>query len=109
VTKKRAADQWRKRFLEHRLDGLVDEPRPGRPATITADQVEEVVVATLEQTPEVATHWTRAKMAERTGLSTSTIGRIWKAFGLKPHRADGFKLSNDPMFVERCMTLSDCI
>lgn len=93
--------RWRKRFLESRLDGLVDEPRPGRPATITAEQVEQVVVTTLESTPANATHWSRAKMAERTGLSKSTIGRIWKAFDLKPHRADGFKLSNDPLFVEK--------
>ena len=93
--------KWRSRFLEHRLDGLVDDPRPGRPATVTAEQVEDVVVATLESTPENATHWSRAKMAERTGLSASTIGRVWKAFGLKPHRTDGFKLSNDPLFVEK--------
>lgn len=93
--------KWRSRFVEHRLDGLVDDPRPGRPATVTAEQVEDVVVATLESTPENATHWSRAKMAERTGLSKSTIGRVWKAFGLKPHRTDGFKLSNDPLFVEK--------
>jgi transposase len=93
--------KWRSRFVEHRLDGLTDEERPGRPATITAEQVEHVVVATLESTPANATHWSRAKMAERTGLSKSTIGRIWKAFDLKPHRADGFKLSNDPLFVEK--------
>ena len=93
--------KWRARFVEHRLDGLIDEPRPGRPATITAEQVEDVVVATLESTPANATHWSRAKMAERTGLSRSTIGRIWKAFDLKPHRAEGFKLSNDPLFVEK--------
>lgn len=93
--------KWRARFLGARLDGLTDDPRPGRPATVTADQVEDVVVATLEQTPRNATHWSRAKMAERTGLSKSTIGRIWKTFGLKPHRQDGFKLSNDPLFVEK--------
>lgn len=93
--------KWRARFLESRLDGLVDEPRPGRPATITADQVEDVVVATLESTPKNATHWSRAKMADRSGLSKSTIGRIWKAFELKPHREDGFKLSNDPQFVDK--------
>ncbi len=93
--------KWRARFLEARLDGLADDPRPGRPATVTVEQVEQVVVATLESTPANATHWSRAKMAERTGLSRSTIGRIWKAFGLKPHREDGFKLSNDPLFVEK--------
>ena len=93
--------KWRSRFLESRLDGLVDEPRPGRPATITAERVEEVVVATLESTPKNATHWSRAKMADSSGLSKSTIGRIWKAFELKPHRQDGFKLSNDLQFVEK--------
>lgn len=93
--------KWRSRFVEHRLDGLVDDPRPGRPATVSVDQVEDVVVTTLEDTPKDATHWSRSKMAQRSGLSKSTIGRIWKAFGLKPHRTEGFKLSNDPLFVEK--------
>lgn len=93
--------KWRARFLTDRLDGLVDEPRPGRPPTITAAQVEDIVVATLESTPKNATHWSRAKMAQRCGLSKSTVGRIWRAFELKPHREDGFKLSNDPQFVEK--------
>ena len=93
--------KWRGRFVADRLDGLVDDPRPGRPAVITVDQVEDVVVATLESTPKNTTHWSRAKMAERTGLSKSTIGRIWKTFDLKPHRTDGFKLSNDQLFVEK--------
>jgi hypothetical protein len=93
--------KWRGRFVALRLDGLTDQPRPGRPPSITADQVEDVVVATLESTPQNATHWSRTKMAERSGLSRSTIGRIWKAFDLKPHRVDGFKLSNDPQFVDK--------
>jgi len=93
--------KWRSRFVDARADGLVDDPRPGRPPTVTAAQVEDVVVATLESTPVNATHWSRLKMAERSGLSSSTIGRIWRAFELKPHRAEGFKLSNDPLFVDK--------
>ena len=93
--------KWRKRFLDKRIEGLGDEPRPGAPRTITDERVEEVLVATLERTPADATHWSRASMAAESGLSRSTVGRIWKAFGLQPHRADEFKISNDPQFIDK--------
>lgn len=93
--------KWRRRFLAKRLEGLADEPRPGAPRKVTDEQVEEVIVKTLEATPREATHWSRASMAAATGLSKSTIGRIWRAFELKPHRVETFKLSNDPQFIDK--------
>jgi len=93
--------KWRRRFVEHRLDGLLDEPRPGTPRKITDEQVEDVVVRTLESTPRGQTHWSTREMAKASGLSRSTIARIWKAFALQPHRSETFKLSPDPQFVEK--------
>lgn len=92
---------WRKRFLDQRIDGLLDEPRPGRPRQIEDDQIEDVVIRTLESTPKGATHWSTRQMAKKTGLSHMTIGRIWRAFGLQPHRTETFKLSPDPLLVPK--------
>ena len=93
--------KWRKRFLEDRLEGLADEPRPGAPRTITDAMVERVVTKTLEEKPKAATHWSTRGMAQAVGLSQSAIVRVWHAFGLKPHLSETFKLSTDPYFVEK--------
>jgi transposase len=94
--------KWRGRFACDRLDGLLDESRPGKPRTVSDEQVEEVIVKTLEQAPpDGGTHWSTRQMAAQTGLSQSTISRVWRAFGLKPHRVEHWKLSKDPLFVEK--------
>jgi transposase len=93
--------RWRQRFVTKRLDGLLDEPRPGAPRTVTDAAVERVVRLTLERTPPDATHWSTRAMAQRCGLSQSTVSRIWRAFALRPHRVETFKLSKDPLFIEK--------
>src|SRR6202521_5867168 len=93
--------KWRSRFLKARLEGLYDEPRPGAPRTVSDEQVEQVVIQTLESTPRGETHWSTRGLAKASGLSRMTISRIWQAFGLQPHRADTFKLSPDPLLIEK--------
>jgi transposase len=93
--------KWRGRFVAERLDGLVDEPRPGRPRTVTDSDVDAVITKTLESAPKDATHWSTRSMAAEVGLTQSAVHRIWRAFGLQPHRAETFKLSKDPQFVAK--------
>jgi transposase len=93
--------KWRVRFAQRGLDGLHDEPRPGQPRKISDEQVEAVIVKTLEQTPPNATHWSTRSMAAATGLNQTAVSRIWRAFGLKPHRTESFKLSPDPQFIDK--------
>ena len=93
--------KWRGRFVERRLDGLHDEPRPGKPRTIGDADVERVIVKTLEETPAAATHWSTRSMAQATGMSQTAVSRIWRAFGLKPHLVESFKLSPDPQFIDK--------
>jgi transposase len=93
--------KWRDRFCVRRLEGLLDEPRPGAPRSITDEQVEQVVTRTLESMPANGTHWSTRLMAQKAGLSQTAIVRIWRAFGLQPHRVENFKLSKDPQFVEK--------
>ena len=93
--------KWRRRFAEHRMDGLRDEPRSGTPRTIEDARIEAIIVQTLESTPPDATHWSSRSMARSCGLSISSVQRIWRAFGLQPHRTEMFKLSTDPDFVAK--------
>ena len=93
--------KWRNRFAEQRLEGLLDEPRPGRPRTVTDDQVETIVTTTLESTPRNATHWSTRSLAAHLGVTQDAVWRTWQAFGLQPHRQEKFKLSADPQFVEK--------
>lgn len=93
--------KWRARFVAERLDGLLDEPRPGRPRTVLDEQVEAVITRTLETTPTDATHWSTRSLAAELGLSQSAVSRIWRAFGLAPHRQDSWKLSRDPQFIDK--------
>src|SRR5215471_724862 len=98
---RRTVSRWRARFLRERLDGLTDEPRPGVPRTITDAQVEEVVVRTLEEVPEGATHWSKRELAKRVGISPTSVHRIWRAFGLQPWRTEDFKISPDPLLIDK--------
>jgi transposase len=93
--------KWRQRFVERRLDGLLDEPRPGAPRKVSDADVERVLTMTLESTPKDATHWSTRSLAKEAGLSRSTVGRIWRAFALQPHRSETFKLSKDPLFIDK--------
>ena len=93
--------KWRARFLKRRLEGLYDEPRPGTPRKVSDEQVEQVVIQTLESTPRGQTHWSTRGLAKATGLSRMTINRIWRAFGLQPHRSETFKLSPDPLLIDK--------
>jgi transposase len=93
--------KWRARFVADRLDGLYDEPRPGTPRKVTDEQIEHVIVRTLEEMPRGATHWSSRDMAKASGLGRTTIQQIWRAFGLQPHRSETFKQSNDPLLIEK--------
>ena len=97
----KTVSRWRARFLRDRLDGLTDDPRPGVPRTITDAQVEEVVVLTLEEVPEGGTHWPKRELARRTGISPTSVHRIWRSFGLQPWRTETFKISPDPLLIDK--------
>ena len=93
--------KWRKRFIKYSIQGLYDEIRPGRPRSISDDKIAEAIKLTLEAKPKGKSHWSTRLLAKETGLSQSTVSRIWRAFGIKPHRQDTFTLSTDPFFVEK--------
>src|SRR5437879_2151159 len=97
--------RWRGRFSRRGFDGLHDEPRPGKPRSIGDEDVERVIVKTLEEQPVDATHWSTRSMAAATGMSQSAVSRIWRAFGLKPHQTEAFKLSPDPLFIDKVRDL----
>ncbi len=101
ATGKHTVGKWRERFARLRTDGLLDEPRSGAPCRIGDEQVAELVDRTLSERPEGATHWSLRSMARASGVSGTTVGRVWRAFGLQPHRAETFKLSTDPLFAEK--------
>ena len=93
--------KWRSRFLKMRLEGLYDEPRPGAPRKVTDEQIEQIIIQTLETTPRGQTHWSTRELAKVTGFSRMTISRVWRAFGMQPHRTETFKLSPDPLLIEK--------
>jgi transposase len=100
-TTRETVGRWRRRFLKHGVDGLWDEPRPGAPRKITDTDVERVITLTLETKPEDGTHWSTRGMAKKCGMTQSAVSRIWRAFALQPHRSETFKLSKDPLFVDK--------
>src|SRR5579863_7759702 len=98
---KQTVGKWRQRFIDRRLDGLLDEPRPGTPRKLSDQEVERVLARTLETLPADATHWSTRSLAKASGLSHSSVHRIWRAFALQPHRSETFKLSRDPLFIDK--------
>lgn len=100
-TTRETVGKWRRKFLQARCDGLLDEPRPGAPRKIADEEIERVIAMTLESVPKDATHWSTRSMSKVSGMTQTTVGRIWRAFGLQPHRVETFKLSKDPLFVEK--------
>jgi transposase len=98
---RQTVSKWRARFVIHRLDGLLDAPRPGAPTTIDDERVDALIAKTLESVPVGATHWSTRTMAREMKLSQTAVTRIWRAFGLQPHRQETFKLSSDPLFVDK--------